>query len=87
MTGLSGFRDNETEDARANMHCAVNPLPTFVKLVTIGSLATHQIFAQSVNRILRYGDGLCTCARAEMLRPPMTYGKHVVNDPRPTYQI
>ena len=26
-------------------------------LVTVGSLATHQILAQFVNRIMRYGDG------------------------------
>ena len=40
MPGLSGFRDNETGDARANV---VIPPPTLVNIVTIGSLATHQI--------------------------------------------
>ena len=40
MSGLSGFRDNETGDARANV---VTPPQTLVNLVTIGSLATHQI--------------------------------------------
>ena len=40
MPGLSGFRDNETGHARANV---VTPLPTLVNLVTIRSLATHQI--------------------------------------------
>ena len=29
MSGLTGFRDNETGDARANVHCAVTPPPTF----------------------------------------------------------
>ena len=38
--------------------CAVTPPPDFLYLVTIGSLATHQILAQLVNRILRYGDGV-----------------------------
>ena len=55
MSGLSGFRDNETGHARANV---VTPPPTLVNLATIGSLATHQILAQLVNRILRYGDGV-----------------------------
>ena len=57
MSRLSGFRDNETGDVRANVHCAVTPPPTFVNFVTIGSIATHQILAQLVNGILRYGDG------------------------------
>ena len=63
MSGLSGFRDNETGHARAKL---VTPPPTLVNLVTIGSLATHQILAQLTTRILRYGDGGYTCARAEM---------------------
>ena len=37
MPGLSGFRDNETGDARANV---VTPPPTLVNLVANGSLAT-----------------------------------------------
>ena len=37
--------------------CAVTPPPTFVNLVIIGSLVTHQILAKLVNRILRYGGG------------------------------
>ena len=84
MPGLSGFRDNETGHARANV---VTPPPTPVNLVTIGSLATHQILAQSATRILRYGDG---GARAHVQRcptPPMTCGKHVLSDLQPTYQI
>ena len=64
MTGLSGFRDNETGHARANV---VTPPPTLVNLVTIGSLATHQILAQLATRILRYGDG---CARVHVQRCP-----------------
>ena len=74
MPGLSGFRDNETGHARANV---VTPPPTLINLVTIGSLATHQILAQLATRILRYGDG---GARAHVQRcptPPMTCGKHV----------
>ena len=43
MPGLSGFRDNETGHARANV---ATPPPTLVNLVTIGSLATLQILAQ-----------------------------------------
>ena len=67
MPGLSGFRDNETGHARANV---VTPPPTLVNLVTIESLATHQILAQLATRILRYGDGGgCTCARAGMTHP------------------
>ena len=51
-------------------------------LVTVGSLATHQILAQLVNRILRYGDG----GRAHVQRyptPSMTCGRHVLSDPNP----
>ena len=84
MPGLSGFRDNETGHARANV---VTPPPTLVNLVTIGSLATHQILAQLATRILKYGDG---DARAHVQRcptPPMTCGKHLLNDLQPTYQI
>ena len=68
MPGLSGFRDNETGHARANV---VTPPPTLVNLVTIGSLATHQIFStigHSDPEIRRWG---CTCARAEM--PHLTH--------------
>ena len=82
MPGLSGFRDNETGHARANV---VTPPPTLVNLVTIGSLATHQILAQLATGILRYGDG---GARAHVQRyPPMTCGKHLGKDSKPTHQI
>ena len=55
MSGLSGFRDNETGD---QVRMCRHPTSDFLYLVTIGSLATHQILAQLVNRILRYGDGV-----------------------------
>ena len=73
MSRLSGFRDNETGEARANVHCAVTPPQTFVNLVAIGSIATRQILAKLVNRILRYGDG----------------GKHVrtCTDAHPTHDL
>ena len=64
MPGLSGFRDNETGHACANV---VTPPSTLVNLVTIGSLATHQILTQLGTRILRYGDG---GARAHVQRCP-----------------
>ena len=35
----------------------------FCKPITIGFQVKHQILPRSVNRFLRYGDGLCTCAR------------------------
>ena len=84
MPGLSGFRDNETGHARANV---VTPPPTLVNLVTIGSLATHQNEHNWPLGILRYGDG---GARAHVQRcptPPLTCGKHVLSDAQPTYQI
>ena len=84
MPGLTVFRDNETGDARANV---VTPPPTLVNLVTIGSLATHQILAQLATRIPKYRDG---GARAHVQRCPtplMTSGKHVLSDLQPTYQI
>ena len=52
MSRLSGFRDIETGDARANVQ---SPHLRLLYLVTIGPLATHQILAKLVNRILRYG--------------------------------
>ena len=84
MPGLSGFRDNETGHARANV---VTPPPTLVNLITFGSLATHQILAQLATQILRYGD---EGARAHVQRCPtplMTCGKHVLSDLQLTYQI
>ena len=47
-------RASATGHARANV---ITPPPTLVNLVPIGSLATHQILAQLVTRILRYGGG------------------------------
>ena len=41
---------------RRTCECADTQPSTCVNLVTIGSLPTHQIWAKSVNRILRYGD-------------------------------
>ena len=84
MSGLIGFRDNETGDARVNV---VTPPLTLVNRVTIGFLATHQILAQWATRIPRYWDG---SARAHVQRcptPPMTCGKHVLTDLQPTYRI
>ena len=66
MSGLSGFRDNETGHARAKV-VTPPPPPTLVNLVTIESLATHQMLAQLASRILRYGDG---GARAHVQRCP-----------------
>ena len=82
MPGLSGFRDNETGHARANV---VTPPPTLVNLVTIWSIATHKILAQLATQILRYGDG---GVRAHVQRcPHPTHGKHLLNDLQRTYQI
>ena len=53
---------------RTCVHAVAQP-PTFANLITIGSLANHHILAQSVNQFLRYGDGVCTCARAEVPHP------------------
>ena len=84
MPGLSSFRDNETGHARAN---GVTLPPTFVNLVTIWSLATHQILAQLATRILRYGDGGARVHVQRCTTPPMTCGKHLLNDLQLTYQI
>ena len=48
----------ELETHIEDVHCAVTPSPTFVNLINIGPQAKHQILAQSVNRFLRYGDGV-----------------------------
>ena len=67
-----GFRDRAQQvprqrNWRRTCECVVTPPQPFVSLATIGSLVTHQILAQFVNRFLRYGEGvLCTCAHAEV---------------------
>ena len=81
MSGLSGFRDNKTRDPRANV---VTPPPTLANLVTIGSLATHQILAQLATRIPRYRDGGAPPHVQRCPTPPMTCEKHVLSDP-PTH--
>ena len=68
--------------------CAVTPPPTFANFITIGSQAKHQILAQSVNRFLRYGDGVCTCARATCRGTQlMTCIKHTANGSLTTHLI
>ena len=65
--------------------CAVTAPPTLVNLVIIGSVATHKILAQLVNRILRYGD---RGARPHVQRwptPPMTCRNHVPTSSPPTH--
>ena len=87
MLGLSGFRDNETADARANVRMCSHPTSDSCKSLTIGSPATYQILAQLATRILRHGDG---GARAHVQRcptQPLTCGKHVLSDAQPKYQI
>ena len=84
MPGLSGFRNNETGDARANV---VTPPLTLVNLVTIGSLATHQIWAKLVNRILRYGDGGGGCTCRDVPPHPWLVESTYLVTPQPTYQI
>ena len=82
--GSAVSETTKLDTPRANV---VTPPQTLVNLVTIGSLATHQILAQLATRILRYGNG---GARAHVQRcptPPMTCGKHVLSDLQPTYQI
>ena len=65
MPGISGFRDNETGHARANVF---TPPPALVNLVTIGSSHTSNFstIGHSDPEIQRWG---CTCARAEMSHP------------------
>ena len=62
---LGSFRDRDTarrftrrRKCRRKCACAVTPLPTFIILVTIGPLATHQILSQSVKRFPKYEDGV-----------------------------
>ena len=89
MSRLSGFRDNE--NWRRTCECAVTPPPTFVNLVTIGALFTHQILTKLVNQILIYGGvwggGGASAHVQRCPIPPMTCGKHVLSDPQPIYQI
>ena len=70
---------------RRTCMCVIPP-PTFANLITIESQAKHPILAQSVNRFLRYGNGVGTCARADAPHPwPVESISR--NDPQPTHQI
>ena len=61
-----GSAVSETTKLETHVRMCSHPTSDFLYLVTIGSLATHQILAQLVNRILRYGDGVHvrTCREA-----------------------
>ena len=52
--------------------CRCTPHLTCVSLSSNGSLATHQVWTQSAQPFARYGRGVCTCARADVL-----YLRHV----------
>ena len=51
-----GSAVSETTKLETHVRMCSHPTSEFLYLVTIGSLYTHQILAQFVNRILRYGD-------------------------------
>ena len=84
MSGLSGFRANETGGARANVQ---SPTSDSCKSRNYWVSSHTSNLAQLTTRILRYGD---VGARAHVQRcptPPLTCGKHVLSDAQPTYQI
>ena len=62
MSGLSGFQDNETGDARANVQSPhLRPFTSRNYWVSshtsnFSTVGQSQILAQLVNRFLRYGD-------------------------------
>ena len=64
MSRLSGFRDNETGDARANVQLCRHLTSNFCKSRNYSVSSHTSNLAQLCNRILRYGDEECTCARA-----------------------
>ena len=51
-----GSAVSKTAKLETHVRMCSHPTSDLLYLVTIGSLATHQILAQLVNRILRYGD-------------------------------
>ena len=79
-----GSAVSETTKLETHVRLCSHPTSYFLYLVTIGSLATHQILAQLVNRILRYGDGVHVRTCRDI--PPMTCDKHLVHDPELAHQ-
>ena len=78
MSGLSGFQDNETGDARANVQSPhLRPFTSRNYWVS-SHTSNFSTVGQSVPEIRRLG------ARAHVQRcptPPMTCGKHLLSDP------
>ena len=70
-TGLSGFENEENEDARAHVQPPRPPphTPThthifvYLQFIAIGSLTTYQILARAVKRFMTYGDELSKSKR------------------------
>ena len=84
-TGLSGFRDNETGDARAYVQSPPPP-SDFCKpqhYWVSSQTSNFSTIGQSVLEIWRWGVRVRTCG----CTPPMTCGRHLINNLQPTYQI
>ena len=83
-SGLSGFRDNETGDARANVQSHHLRLFISRNYWVSSHISNFSPVGQSDPEIRRWG------ARAHVQRfptSPMTCGRHLLSDPQPTYQI
>ena len=88
MSGLSGFRDNETGDARANVQSPHLRLFISRNYWVSSHTSNFSTVGQSDPEIRRWGARAHVQSRARASpTPPMTCGKHLLSDPQPTYKI
>ena len=88
MSGLSGFRDNETGDARANVQSPHLRLFISRNYWVSSHTSNFSTVGQSDPEIRRWGACAHVQSRARASpTPPMTCGKHLLGDPQPTYKI
>ena len=63
-TGLAAVSETTKLETYVRMCTVQSPHLRLLQTSSLLGLKPNQILAQSVNRFLRYGDGVCTCARA-----------------------
>ena len=83
MSGLSGFRDNETGGARANVQSTHLRLFLSRNYWVSSHTSNFSTVGQSDPEIRRLG----ARAHVQSPTPPTTCGKHLLSDPQLTYQI
>ena len=62
-----------------NVIALVQNLPSYVKRIATGRLATHQIPVQSVEPFPRYVEGMHTCTHVQLYPPGTAARAHIPN--------